>query len=256
MDFRSLPDDCLATIISLTSPVDASRLSLISTFFNSVASSDAVWVKFLPADYQKLIPASTSVSSLKAVFLSLCENPVLIEDGTKSFSLDKRSGKRCYMFSARCLSIIWSDNPRYWKWISLPDSRFAEVAELIAVCWFEIRGRINTALLSPMTNYKTFLVFKMAQRAYGFDDEPIEATVGLVGSQGSTRTVYVDVEREDDTENGHQNPVSREDGWFEVELGEFFNEGDEDGELEVHVLRFNGSWKRGIIIQGWEVRPN
>ncbi|GKV39920.1 hypothetical protein SLE2022_057130 [Rubroshorea leprosula] len=46
LDFRALPADCFAAIISLTSPLDACRWSLVSPFFNSVASSDAVWVKF------------------------------------------------------------------------------------------------------------------------------------------------------------------------------------------------------------------
>ncbi|GLT87651.1 hypothetical protein SLE2022_057720 [Rubroshorea leprosula] len=83
LDFRALTADCLAVIISLTSPLDACRLSLVSPFFNSVASSDAVWVKFLPTDYQNLVPALPSVSSLKDLYLSLCDHPVLIEDGKK-----------------------------------------------------------------------------------------------------------------------------------------------------------------------------
>ncbi|GLT87696.1 hypothetical protein SLE2022_057620 [Rubroshorea leprosula] len=91
-NFEDLPNDCLALIISLTSPLDACRSSLVSKAFNSAAGSDALWVKFLPADYQNLVPASHSFSSLRSLYLSLCDHPVLIEDGKKSFSLDKRSG--------------------------------------------------------------------------------------------------------------------------------------------------------------------
>ncbi|GLT87620.1 hypothetical protein SLE2022_056960 [Rubroshorea leprosula] len=118
LNFRALPVDCFAAIISLTSPLDAYRLSLVSPFFNSIASSDAVWVKFLPADYQNLVPASHSVSSLKDLYLSLSDHPVLIENGNKSFSLHKRSGKKCYMLAARDLAITWGDT-RYWRWNSI-----------------------------------------------------------------------------------------------------------------------------------------
>ncbi|GLT28435.1 hypothetical protein SLA2020_033700 [Shorea laevis] len=109
LDFRGLPAGCLARIISLTSPLDACRLSLVSPFFNSVASSDAVWVKFLPADYQNLVPASPSVSSLKNLYLSLCDHPVLIEDGKKV---------NIYITSPTCL-LIFSfpcahNNPIVW----------------------------------------------------------------------------------------------------------------------------------------------
>ncbi|OIT36575.1 f-box protein pp2-b1 [Nicotiana attenuata] len=41
----------------------------------------------------------------------------------KSFSLEKWSGKKCYMLAARSLKIVWADTPRYWRWISLPESR-------------------------------------------------------------------------------------------------------------------------------------
>ncbi|GKV39910.1 hypothetical protein SLEP1_g47610 [Rubroshorea leprosula] len=45
-DLRALPADCFAAIISLTSPLDACKLSLVSPFFNSVASSDAIGLSF------------------------------------------------------------------------------------------------------------------------------------------------------------------------------------------------------------------
>ncbi|GLT63114.1 hypothetical protein SLA2020_356990 [Shorea laevis] len=255
LDFRALPAGCLAGIISLTSPLDACRLSLVSPFFNSVASSDAVWIKFLPADYQNLVPASPSVSSLKNLYLSLCDHPVLIEDGKKSFSLHKRSGKKCYMLAARDLSIIWGDTPRYWSWNSVPDSRFPEVAKLLAVCWFDIRGMISTCKLSSMTHYRAYLVFKLTATVYGFGNEPIEATIQLSGTGDLQRTVFLHAEGED-VQNDYRYPIEREDGWLELELGEFFNEGGQDGKLEIRIFRFNGRWKGGVIIEGIEIRPN
>ncbi|GKV46128.1 hypothetical protein SLEP1_g53135 [Rubroshorea leprosula] len=98
LDFRALPTGCLADIISLTSPLDACRLSLVSPFFYSFASSDDVWAKFLPADYQNLVPASRFVSPLKGLYLSLCDHPVLIDDG-KKVNLYIRSPTSLLIFS-------------------------------------------------------------------------------------------------------------------------------------------------------------
>ncbi|GLT28423.1 hypothetical protein SLA2020_033580 [Shorea laevis] len=218
LDFHALPADCFAAIISLTSPLDACRLSLVSPFFNSVASSDAVWVKFLPVDYQNLFPAPHSVSSLKDLYLNLCDHPVLIEDGKKSFSLDKRSGQKCYMLAARNLAITWGDTPRYWTWISRPNSRFPEVVKLL------------------------------------IDFRIIGATVRIGGTQVSKRIVYV-IDSRDDVQNGEQYPKVRGDGWFEVELGEFFNGGELE-KLEIYIFSFDGYSVGGLYVQGIDIRPS
>ncbi|KAF2307365.1 hypothetical protein GH714_026654 [Hevea brasiliensis] len=51
--------------------------------------------------------------------------------------------------------------------------------------------------------------------------------------------------------NGHNRSQEREDGWLEMELGEFFNREGEDGELEISISEVNGGdWKGGLIVQG------
>lgn len=242
LDFASLPGDWLATIISFTTPPDACRLSVVSTFFKLAADSDSVWTKFLPPDYHHLVPASLAVLPKKHLYLTLSDNPILIENGKKSFSLDKRSGKKCYMLGARDLKIVWSDTPMYWTWTNSNDSRFDEVAELHLVWWFEIRGRINTSMLSPMTRYKVYLLSKLNHGAYGFGDNiPYEAIMRLSGIEASKRNIFVEAHGTED--------------WFETELGEFFNEGDEDSELEISIMETDGHVKSGLIVQGIEFRP-
>lgn len=89
MEISKLPEECIAHIISLTSPRDACRSSLVSPRFRSVADSDVVWEKFLPSDYKDLISrsvaAETTLISMaknkKALYLHLCENPIPIDDG-------------------------------------------------------------------------------------------------------------------------------------------------------------------------------
>ncbi|CAB4316050.1 unnamed protein product [Prunus armeniaca] len=260
------------------------KLSSVSRSFKSAFESDAVWDRFIPPETHTILslqspsssvssspssPSSTSNSkSKKELYLTLCDNPVLIEQGEMSFSLDKSSGKKCYMISARALSIVWAETPRYWKWISLPDSR---------------------RMLSPSTLYKAYLVFKSTADAYGFDHHPAEVWVGKIGGEEPTRgRVFLDAERGQNTAyhiapgprriglinrrhflgyqssqpreiNETQYPKERDDGWLEIELGEFFCQGGGDGgdgELEMACLgNQGGHWKGGLIFQGIEISP-
>ncbi|PRQ41590.1 putative phloem protein [Rosa chinensis] len=280
-----LPEGCIANVIGLTTPRDACRLSLTSTDFKSAADSDAVWDKFLPPDTSEMLSRSESAidaKSKKELFLTLSDNPILIDDGKMSFSLDKWSGKKCYMIAARRLRIAWGDTPIYWTWKSLPESRFKEAVELRLVCWLEIRGRIETRMMSPSTTYKAFLVYKLTgdtyglhwpavvtvgARAYGFDYECPglkEITAGI------KRTVFLAPQRviQSELEAGRRMRPNHEiseakfpnegrgDGWLEMELGEFHCQGDEDGELEMICCEIEtGMSKRGLLVQGIEVRP-
>ncbi|PIA31199.1 hypothetical protein AQUCO_05100004v1 [Aquilegia coerulea] len=177
MDLQALPEGCIANAISMTTPGDACRFALISKDFKSAADSDTVWEKFLPHEINEILSQSQSnesalindIKSKKELYFTLCHNPILIEDGKMSFSLDKWGGKKCYMIAARRLRIAWKDTPQYWTWQSLPDCRFKEAPELRFVLWFEIRGRIETCMLSPSTTYKAYLVYKLTGRAYGLD---------------------------------------------------------------------------------------
>ncbi|KAF2291275.1 hypothetical protein GH714_022125 [Hevea brasiliensis] len=128
--------------------------------------------------------------------------------------------------------------------------------ELISVCWFELRGKINTCMLSPATLYKAYLVFKLIE-AYGFEGRPVEGIVGLAGSESSKRTIYLDDEASvSNVENSENYPKKRGDGWLEIELGEFLNEEGDHGELEISVLEVERlNWKEGLFVQGIEIRP-
>ncbi|MED6203865.1 hypothetical protein PIB30_003605 [Stylosanthes scabra] len=266
MDLQALPEGCIANIISLTTPLDAIRHSLISRTFYSAAQSDSVWEHFLPSDLESIVSDSHQFSSLiaafpskKALYLHLSDHPLLIDQGRKSFQLEKASGKKCYMIGARGLTVIWGSTPEYWEWIALPESRFEEVAKLVDVCWFEICGKISTSILSPGTQYAAFLVYKM-MGAQGFQYDPTELTVGIVGETTSyTRSVCldpnIDKRRLDDTFRGLDRPTERRDGWLEIEMGDFFNLGLEDEVWMKAIEITSGQWKRGFFLQGIEVRP-
>ncbi|KAJ6732201.1 hypothetical protein OIU79_003346 [Salix purpurea] len=285
LPFNELPEGCIANALSFTTPLDVARLSAVSPMFKSAAISNVVWERFLPSDVEHILSTSPagsllleSVSSKRELYFSLCDNPVLVDNGRRSFSLEKKSGKKRYMLSAMDLVITWSHTPRYWKWNSNPASRFPEVAELITVCWLEIRGKINTSMLSPSILYTANLVFKFSIEAYGLDDQPVEVAMKLDGDKICAHTVCWNEERRRGQQfrtarrpvdlfnfscrryvparesDGHY-PKRRGDGWLEIELGDFFCMEGEDGELEMRVFDGTNYWKHGLIVEGIEIRP-
>ncbi|XP_059665679.1 F-box protein PP2-B10-like [Cornus florida] len=284
VDFFVLPEDCIAKLLSCTSPRDVSRLTLVASNVRSTVDSDVVWEMFLPKNYHKLVWQSQLVfSSKKELYFQLCNRPLLIDGGTKSFWLEKWSGKKCYMLATRDLDIVWGDTPLYWSWDRLPESRFREVAELVSVCWLEIHGKIDTCMLSPNTTYAAYLVFKSTATTYGFEYQPVEGWVAIGECRSEARTVYLDTAGEQrqrfqivprifrhtfasmvgrqpsppgESQSSSQYPKEREDGWFEIEFGELFYESGDDGELEVCLQEVkSGMWKSGLILEGIEIRP-
>ena len=84
----ALPEGCIANIVSFTTPKDACRACAVSPIFRAAAESNAVWERFLPSDYQAIIARSSSSDSLnfcskKQIYLSLSDNPILIDDNKK-----------------------------------------------------------------------------------------------------------------------------------------------------------------------------
>ncbi|KDP23437.1 hypothetical protein JCGZ_23270 [Jatropha curcas] len=279
MKLDLLPEDCFAHILSFTSPRDACRASVVSSAVRSSADLDSVWGNFLPSDYADIISRLASpitCSTKKELFLRLCK-PHLIDEGKKIISLEKSTGKKCYLLSSRELSIAWASNPLYWSWKPHPQSRFSEVIELRTICWLQIHGNFNTQILSPRTVYGVYLIIKFADRAYGLDTLPSEISL-KVGNFKIQRKVFL--RRQDKTKealervlflnrierlrsrihgrNGSSSvgPCEREDGWTEIELGSFYNDGEENKEVEVNLTEITGEHlKGGLIIEGIELRP-
>nr|XP_048333420.1 F-box protein PP2-B10-like [Ziziphus jujuba var. spinosa] len=160
------------------------------------------------------------------------------------------------MIGARTLSIAWGDTPDYWRWTSLPaESSFSKVAELRLVWWLDIKGRIETNILSPKSTYGAYFVYKLNEHSWGFEGKPVGFRVYFEGEEelhedGGGRKVFLDPSKYD------QEPCQiREDGWLEVEMGEFFNDGGEDHQVVVCSLLETVMCKSGLIVEGIEFRP-
>ncbi|KAG4913888.1 hypothetical protein JHK82_054473 [Glycine max] len=275
-NIESLPHDCVSEILSHTSPLVACIVSLVSPSLCSCANSDTVWRSFLPSDYEDIVsravnPFTLSFSSYKQLFYSLC-HPLLIDQGNKSFNLEKSSGKKSYIISARELSIAWSSDPMMWSWKPIPESRFAEAAELRTVSWLEVEGKIRTRILTPNTSYLAYLIMNVSHRAYGLDFAPSEVSV-MVGNKVHRGKAYLGDKDENKREmealfygnrtevlrnaafqEGIPFPSKREDGWMEIELGEFFS-GEGDEEIKMSLREVGYQLKGGLVLEGIQVRP-
>ncbi|RWW18183.1 hypothetical protein BHE74_00058035 [Ensete ventricosum] len=170
---------------------------------------------------------------------------------------------------------------------NFPRGRFAEVAELIDVCWLEIRGKIESRMLSRKTTYAAYLIFRISDVSQGLGYPPQEASV-KVGGHSSTKTVCLQPsdmlshmharrasalfgycvrcrrlmitaeaeEAAEETEEVDGAPQARNDDWMELELGEFYIDDGDDGEVNISLLEIKGGgWKKGLIIEGIEIRP-
>ncbi|GMI78830.1 phloem protein 2-B10 [Hibiscus trionum] len=150
-----------------------------------------------------------------------------------------------FLLLLTCSKTFWCEN------------RFKEIPELESVCWFEIRGKISISMLSPLTHYKAYLVYKLHED-YGFEYKPVQFSVGCVGSEGSKRVAYLApgsgrrIEQWQVEEYKQRTPINEDedrlDEWLEAEMGEFFNEGcTDDGDLEMSALEVEGGhWKGGL----------
>ncbi|VVA94460.1 unnamed protein product [Arabis nemorensis] len=274
-----LPEACVANIISFTSPADIFSSSAVSPVFRLAGDSDFVWEKFLPSDYRSLISRSTdnhrSFSSKKEIYRCLCDF-LLIDNARKMFKINKFSGKISYNLSARDISITWSDQASYWSWSNVSDSRFPESAELITTDRLEIKGTIQTGILSPDTRYGAYLIVKVTKHAYGLDLVPAETSIKSKNGQISKNTSYlccVDEKKQQmkrlfygnreeqmatavGGDGKRREPEGRDDGWMEIELGEFETREGEDDEVTMSLTEVKGyQLKGGIVIDGLEVRP-
>ncbi|KAI3775062.1 hypothetical protein L1987_49630 [Smallanthus sonchifolius] len=193
-----LPADCIADILSRGSPRDACRSAVVTSLFRTAAESDVLWDRFLPPDQLEIISESVSpvtYKSKKELFFKL-SSPLLIDRGLK----------------------IWR---------------------------LEVEGKINTRILSPNAMYRAYLIVQVAHhRAFGLDVVPCEVSVEvgelcLRGAVILSRDVFTKRSLEhvcggkkvkDGSRSRFKDEVSRvgcerKDGWLEIELGDFYNEG-------------------------------
>ncbi|KAK1626081.1 hypothetical protein QYE76_000396, partial [Lolium multiflorum] len=165
-----------------------------------------------------------------------------------------------FMLPSGSLTIAWIDDPHYWRWISHPDFRFGECAELLRVYYLKVSRQIAPKdLPAVVTSYTAHLVYKLAPttmglqgsvqtaRTHHFESDITERQVSLHPKEGGAGSV-----------DGVTYPITRPDGWLELKLGEFSN----DKTMTVEILHEVSQRENirqedhmsGLIIMGMEIR--
>ncbi|CAN0892415.1 F-box protein PP2-B10 [Linum grandiflorum] len=266
---NQLPEDCIAKVMSYLGPHQSCRLATVSRTFSSASQSDVLWESFLPANYRSVISQSSDPSLLtgsvpkKELFRLLCQRPILIDQGKKSWMLEKQSGKVKMMLGARDLHIVWMDDPNnYWQWERMdPNCRFwvQEVAVLNLVWWLEIRGRVDTRMLSPGMSYAAYLVYKLTDDFYFFDVETVKVGVVGVGEAQEAKLAEESIRGPKPRRMWgivRRTTTDSDSELRRVKLGEFKNEKEEDDEVEFFVMEVEkGLDKRGLVVHGIEIVP-
>ncbi|PWA39588.1 F-box domain, Phloem protein 2-like protein [Artemisia annua] len=133
--------------------------------------------------------------------------------------------------------------------------------------WLEVEGKISTRILSPNTMYKACLIVQVAHhRAYGLDVLPFEVfvEVGDFRSRGTILLSHSERSKHPKKvlnltyDQVHISRVchERNDGWLEIELGEFYNEGFGEKEVKMSLREVDGvHLKAGLLVEGIEIRP-
>ncbi|XP_028126927.1 lectin-like [Camellia sinensis] len=158
----------------------------------------------------------------------------------QKYFVDKKSNKNCFVLFARELNICWNDNPQYWRWTTLKETsgEEIEVAELLQVCWLDVRGQFNGAVdLSPGIAYEIVFVVRMIK----CQDFSLKLTIILPNSKKLTRN-----------ESLNEKPLG---SWFDIQLGEFKMSPENVGTMEFSLEDHTELWKSGLIVKYAIIRP-
>ncbi|KAL0456764.1 UNVERIFIED_CONTAM: F-box protein PP2-B10 [Sesamum latifolium] len=168
------------------------------------------------------------------------------------FSLDPETGKNCFTLGAAKLVVFL---PESWEIKSHPKSRFEEVVVPRDSWGFDIRGRINTRMLSPETLYEAYLVFELADKGTKMEyfALPFFARARVTNFfRGRELDIYRP-RRQEKMVRLFQPSSGRDDGWMEIQLGCFYVGYGLRGEVEARLLDIN--YRMDIVVEGIEFRP-
>lgn len=107
--------------------------------------------------------------------------------------------------------------------------RFSEAVELQHFRWLKIGGKIDSKMLSQHTTYAAYIVYKI--------------------EENWRREQYSNI-----FGDSQFLPKQRDDGWMEVEMGEYHNDEGKDGEVSI-CRRTKTFVKADLAVLGIEIRP-
>ncbi|KAF3779614.1 hypothetical protein EJ110_NYTH41025 [Nymphaea thermarum] len=121
-----------------------------------------------------------------------------------------------FVLSPKSVWICWAEDPQYWRVSPMQNSRFSQKAELLDVCWLQIRGTFDTAILDKDTTYS---VLRKVHLNPGSPD--------LIKQEGEE--------------------------WLALEVGKF-QPAKVSREITANLLDGTTHWKTGLVFAGVEIR--
>ncbi|GJZ69754.1 photosystem I P700 apoprotein A2, partial [Tanacetum coccineum] len=135
-------------------------------------------------------------------------------------------------------------------------SRFQEVIELLPQQVFHLKCTIKSQMLSPVTEYVCYLVFKLSEKCQGLHC-PVKVQDVLHKENSEAEFVYFITPSPLNTNDITRVPKQREDGWMEIQVWKFNSTHEfKDGSLSMNIkfTRHEGNMS-GLIVCGLEFRP-
>ncbi|KAJ4713004.1 F-box protein PP2-A13-like [Melia azedarach] len=161
-----LPESCVALIIGYLDPPEICKLAKLNKAFRGASLADFVWETKLPSNYpvliEKVFGDLKENMGKREVYARLCRMNTL-DAATKKVWLDKSTGGVCLSLSSKGLAITGIDDRRYWNHIPTEESRFASVAYLQQIWWFEVDGEVEFPF--PAGTYSIYIRLQLG-RAY------------------------------------------------------------------------------------------
>lgn len=117
-----------------------------------------------------------------------------------------------------------------------------EVAELLEVCWAEVKGKFDTNKLTPGTFYKLAFVVKFNEDASEWENL-VNLKLDLPnGTQ---------IQRKESFKNKPKNQ------WIEILVAEFrVQKNEKQGVMEFSMTETSDfHWKKGIVLNGVVIQP-
>ncbi|PON94856.1 Phloem protein [Trema orientale] len=238
-NFSSLPEDLISLILSKTSTRDACRLSVVSSQFRSAASSDLVWESFLPSHYTKIISrCNKHFASKKDIYISLFRGIVHIDHDNKVCRYNLRGKVFCGLDSKNLT--VTANHPRPNSWFILNP----EASSYLTVNFghgFNIKGKVDTGLLSPNTNYQVCVCYNPTEvKGYNSNEfssscPPITVSVKLFkeGKIVKTSELRINLVMTDTRSSFRLQEV---DKWTDLTVGKFFNNTRDFDAVEVSLM--------------------
>ncbi|KAK9226985.1 hypothetical protein WN943_012033 [Citrus x changshan-huyou] len=168
---------------------------------------------------------------------------VFLNQKSKRYWVEKKSGCNSFMLFSRALLITWAEDNRFWIWTPVKESSddIMDVAELVQVCWLEIHARLDTTKLSPGISYEVLFVIMLKDPAYGWE---VPVSLRLLLPNGT---------KQEHKENLIVKPRNQ---WIEIPVGGFKSTPENAGEMEISMYEYEGGkWKRGLVVKGVIIRP-